>query len=72
MRFNMINKRKELGYTQEEIAKEIGRNRNTYASYELGTITPSLEIGLKIKKALKTNDDNIFLNHDVTNDDHTK
>lgn len=72
MRLNMIKKRKELGYTQEEIAKRIGRSRNTYASYESGKITPSLEIGLKIKKVLKTNDDNIFLNYNVMNSDNSR
>lgn len=69
MRTNMINRRKELGLTQEEVASKIDRSRNTYASYELGTITPSLDVGIKIKKILKTNNDDIFLNTRVTEND---
>lgn len=62
MREKMIKRREELGLTQDYVASQINRSRNTYTSYELGKITPSLEIALKIKKVLKTNNDDIFLN----------
>lgn len=65
----MIEKRKELKLTQEQVSKMIGVSRNTYTSYEIGVITPSLDVAIKIKKALKTKDDNIFLIKNVTNDD---
>ena len=61
----MIKIRKELGLTQNDVARKIGRSRSTYASYETGAITPSLEISLILKRILKTKNDNIFLNEDV-------
>lgn len=35
--------RTRMGYTQAELAKEIGVARTTYADYEKGNITPTLE-----------------------------
>ncbi|SHH58316.1 Helix-turn-helix [Sporanaerobacter acetigenes DSM 13106] len=63
----MIKRRKELGLTQKDIAKKIGRSRSTYTSYELGIITPSLEVSLILKKILRTEDDDIFLNEIIIN-----
>lgn len=61
MRRNMINRRKELELTQEEVAKRSGIARTTYTNIELGDKNPSLAVALKIKETLQTNDDNIFL-----------
>ncbi|MCF6464166.1 helix-turn-helix transcriptional regulator [Clostridium sp. Cult1] len=61
MRVNMIKKRKHLGLTQEEVAKKVGIARTTYTNIELGDKNPSLAVALKIKKVLKTEDDDIFL-----------
>lgn len=69
LRTLMIEKRKKLRLTQEQVSKEIGVSRNTYTSYETGAITPSLEVAIKIKKVLKTNDDGIFLIKDVMSGD---
>ncbi|SKC86969.1 helix-turn-helix transcriptional regulator [Maledivibacter halophilus] len=69
MRLNMIKRRKELGLTQNDVAKQINRSRNTYASYEIGTITPSLDVAIMIKRTLKTYKDDIFLNFKVTKND---
>lgn len=65
MRYNMIARRKELGLTQEDVAKHIGVVRTTVSSYETGSLTPSLCVAIKIKEILKTNDDNIFLNRNA-------
>lgn len=62
MRHKMITKRKKLGLTQQQVSELIGVNRNTYSSYEIGAITPSLDVAIKIKKALQTKDDDIFFN----------
>lgn len=69
IRRNLVNRRKSLKLTQKDIAKKIGRSRSTYASYETGAISPSLEIGIMLKEILKTEDDNIFLNENVMNND---
>ena len=40
---NMIDIRKEKGYTQEELSKKIGWSRPQIARYESGTSTPNVE-----------------------------
>lgn len=71
MRIKMINRRKELNLTQEEVAKRSGIARTTYTNIELGTKNPSLAVALKIKKALKVNNDDIFLIENVPDSDNT-
>lgn len=68
----MIEKRKALGLTQEQVSKQVGISRNTYTSYEIGAITPSLDVAIKIKRILKTNNDDIFLISKVTNGDNSQ
>ncbi len=65
LRIKMIERRKELGLTQQTVANFIGKKRNTVTGYEQGKLTPPLDIAIKIKEILQTNDDNIFLNHNV-------
>lgn len=72
MRTNMINRRKELNLTQEEVANKSGIARTTYTNIELGDKNPSLAVALKIKKALKVDDDNIFLIVNVPDSDNTQ
>jgi putative transcriptional regulator len=67
MRYYLKKIRKEKGLTQSEIAKRVGIARTTYTNIELGTKNPSLNIAIKLKKTLNTDDDNIFLNYDVPN-----
>ena len=62
VREKMVLRRKELGFTQQDLADFTGRKRNTIASYENGTINPPLSIAIKLKEVLKTDDDSIFLN----------
>lgn len=61
MRINMIKRRKKLGLTQKEVAKRVGIARTTYTNIELGDKNPSLQVALRIKEALETEDDDIFL-----------
>jgi putative transcriptional regulator len=67
IRLNLINKRKELGKTQKELAESIGIARSFYTNIERGVKDPSLEIAVKIAKELKTTIDYIFFNNDVPN-----
>lgn len=60
MRVNMANRRKKLNLTQEEVAKRVGIARTTYTNIELGDKNPSLQVALKIKEVLESDDD-IFL-----------
>jgi putative transcriptional regulator len=54
-------KRIKLSLTQQQFAKMIGVSRTTYTNIELGEKNPSLNVALKIKQILKTNNDDIFL-----------
>lgn len=65
MRTNMVNRRKKLRLTQEQVANKAGIARTTYTNIELGDKNPSLAVALKIKQALKTDKDDIFLTNDV-------
>ncbi len=66
MRKKLIEIRKKRGYTQKEIADELNVARTTYTGYENGTVTPSLETGLKIKEVLRYQKDDIFLDSNVS------
>lgn len=66
MRRKLIEIRKKRGYTQKEIADELNVARTTYTGYENGTVTPSLETGLRIKEVLNYKHDDIFLNSNVS------
>lgn len=66
MRSNLINKRKSKKLTQEKMAEMLNISRSTYSAYELGTITPPLNIAIKIKEILNCKNDNIFLNENVS------
>lgn len=65
MRTNMVNRRKKLRLTQEQVANKAGIARTTYTNIELGDKNPSLAVALKIKQALKTDKDDIFLTNNV-------
>lgn len=53
MRRKMLMRRKELGLTQEQVAKMCGMKRANYSHIERGRHEPSLEQMLAIAKALK-------------------
>lgn len=70
MRYNLIRLRKDKGLTQENVSKLIDVKRSTYNAYELGTVDPSLEKAIKIKKLFKYEKDDIFLNENVRTTDN--
>ena len=42
--------RKEMGLSQEKVAKALNLSRTTYASYEQGTREPNIEMIIKLCK----------------------
>jgi putative transcriptional regulator len=47
--------------TQEELADKVACSRQTIHSIEAGKFVPSVELALKISKALKTPVENLFM-----------
>jgi len=66
MRKNMKERRIELGLNHADVAKKAGISRAYYTNIENGNKTPSLRLALRIKRALETERDDIFLDFDVT------
>ena len=60
-RNKLIKRRKEKGFTQEQMAKLLDITRATYANYETGYRNPNIETVIKIKKILNIDDDRVFL-----------
>lgn len=52
--------RKELGYTQEELAERVNISRTHMGHIEQGRKSPSLKIMDKLAKALKTKVSDLF------------
>lgn len=55
MRDWLVNKRNELGLTQEKVANKAGIARTTYAMIEQNNRTPSVNVAKRIAKALGIN-----------------
>ena len=72
MRNKLIEVRVKRGYTQEQMANKLNIARTTYTGYEKGNVAPSLEVALNIKKILNYENDDIFLNLDVTQTNKNK
>lgn len=60
-RKKLVNARKELGWTQEELAKKADISRAYLANIEAGKYTPSLEVAKKLSEILKKSVDELFL-----------
>lgn len=62
---NMIKQlRKEAGYRQEDMAKELGVSRQTIIAIENDKYNPTLELAMKIAKLLNRHVDDIFFLED--------
>lgn len=59
-RYKLLNFRKGKHLTQEELAKLAGIKRNYYGLIENGKRNPSLEIAMKIAKALNEKVEDVF------------
>ncbi len=63
MRTRLVKLREGRGYTQETFAKAAGISRSHYSQIEAGNKSPSLKVGLKIKRLLDYSNDDIFFNY---------
>ncbi|WKY44190.1 helix-turn-helix transcriptional regulator [Eubacteriaceae bacterium ES2] len=61
MRAKLKEIRISRGFTQKALADMAEIDRSFYTNIELGVKTPSLQVAMKIKKALEYYDDDIFL-----------
>ena len=50
MRRYLINVRKQLGYTQEQVAKGIGISQRAYSMIELNQINPSWAVAQRLER----------------------
>lgn len=58
--YKMKSKRAEFGYSQEQLAKIVGVTRQTIILIEQGEYNPTLQLCIKICKALNTSLDYLF------------
>jgi putative transcriptional regulator len=57
---NVLNIRRDLGLTQEELGKQVGLTRQSIIAIEKGRFTPSVATALLLANALDTTVDNLF------------
>lgn len=62
MRVKLKKMREAAGYSQQSFADKVGISRSHYSQIETGEKEPSLKVGLKIKRALDYEKDDIFFN----------
>lgn len=60
-REKLINRRKTLGFTQEELAKKAKISRAYLANIEAGKYNPSLEVAKNLSIILDMSIDDLFL-----------
>jgi DNA-binding XRE family transcriptional regulator len=66
-RSDLIERRKQLSLTQEQVAEKSGITRAYYTNIEAGRKEPSMGVAKKIADALLTTVDQIFFNGRVPN-----
>jgi putative transcriptional regulator len=59
-RLKLVDCRKELGLTQEELAKEVEISRAYLVNIEKGKYTPSLQVAQKLSMILGKSVDELF------------
>lgn len=60
-RINLINARKKMGLTQDELAKKVKISRAYLTNIETGKHNPSLEVAKNISVILNMSIDELFL-----------
>lgn len=60
-REKLVNTRKNLGFTQEELAKRAQISRAYLTNLESGKYTPSLEVAKRLSEILNKSVDELFL-----------
>jgi putative transcriptional regulator len=71
-RTELVNRRKKLGLTHNDMAKQCSISRAYYTNIEAGRKNPSMAVAKSIADTLKTKVDRIFFNHDVPNRNENK
>lgn len=61
MENNVEELRKNMGLSQEDLAKDLGVSRQTISSIERGRYNPSLELAFTISNYFKTTIEDIFI-----------
>ena len=62
MRLNLLVARKKAGLTQRKVAETVGISLDKYSNIEVGRqINVDVNLAKEIKKAVRCNDDSIFL-----------
>lgn len=64
-RTELVNRRKKLGLTHNEVAVMSRISRAYYTNIEAGRKNPSMAVAKNIADSLKTKVDRIFFDHDV-------
>lgn len=64
MNNNVSDFRKELGYSQDKLAKKLSVSRQTVISIEKGRYNPSLPLAMIMAEIFETNVENIFILED--------
>ena len=62
MRIRLQKRRQAMGFTQATFSAVVGTSRNHYSQINTGDKNPSLALALRIKKALRYTNDDIFEN----------
>ena len=61
MKNNIKILRKELGYTQEQLAENLNVTRQTINAIENEKYSPTLELAIKLARILNTTVDELFI-----------
>jgi putative transcriptional regulator len=59
-RIKLVNRRKRLGFTQEELANKIGISRAYLSNIEAGKYNPSLDVARNLASKLDSSIDELF------------
>ncbi len=63
VRIKLVKLREAAGFSQQAFSEQVKISRSHYSQIETGEKDPSLKVGLRIKRALKYQNDDIFLTH---------
>lgn len=61
VRVKLVKLREAAGFSQQAFSEQVKISRSHYSQIETGEKDPSLKVGLRIKRALKYQNDDIFL-----------
>ena len=71
MRINLKIERIKRGFTQEQMAKELGLTQAAYSLYELGKTSPTLDKAKEIANYFDSTIEYIFLNKNTINNSNS-